>query len=255
MINPQSFASSNAISPAPEGSFLVLKPGAHLVAHKGMYLKTHRKIIKCVYIRILDPQFSALTGKRDFSDSETRFLVPRRGFLAGGPDKSDYCALPNITCDVHLAGAHFRAHKKSRCASSRRKIRFCVLCGGPIKARNAKMFCSHACHNAWKAGRKLDYFHTPNSTKADRMRANGIVNKRIRLGQFNRPKTCMVCGKGGCRICAHHADYSKPNYVHFLCSSCHMKSHVDSSLLDGVTPLVVGAESIAWKYSNRKKAA
>jgi hypothetical protein len=79
-------------------------------------------------------------------------------------------------------------------------------------------FCSAKC-----AG----YTHevtTPPSEKIARVRANGLINERIKAGTLKRPDSCQQCGKAG-RVDAHHEDYSKPDAVEFLCRSCHMKRH------------------------------
>lgn len=51
------------------------------------------------------------------------------------------------------------------------------------------------------------------------------VGKAIREGILHRPDACSKCGKQG-RIVAHHADYSQPLSVEWLCSPCHRKWHV-----------------------------
>src|SRR5688500_12462626 len=46
----------------------------------------------------------------------------------------------------------------------------------------------------------------PPSTKEERVRANGLINKRIKLGRIIRPDFCQKCG-ARCRADAHHTDY------------------------------------------------
>lgn len=50
------------------------------------------------------------------------------------------------------------------------------------------------------------------------------VQRAIKAGKITRPSTCSICGKKG-RIVAHHADYSKPLDVIFVCQCCHKRIH------------------------------
>lgn len=107
--------------------------------------------------------------------------------------------------------------------------RVCKACGvtfTPKRRRNTRKnpgtCCSKRC--ASHVPRPASNFITPESTKAERVRANGLINQRIKLGHFERPKKCDFCDKAG-RTDAHHPDYSKPDVVAFLCRSCHLKAH------------------------------
>ena len=51
--------------------------------------------------------------------------------------------------------------------------------------------------------------------------ARNRLQREIRLGRIVRPDSCSKCGGRGRRIEAHHADYSKPFEVQWLCSVCH----------------------------------
>jgi predicted metal-binding protein len=50
-----------------------------------------------------------------------------------------------------------------------------------------------------------------------------------RLPESFKPTICVHCGKSK-RLDAHHTDYSKPDYVVWVCRSCHMKAHRDKNL-------------------------
>ena len=78
-------------------------------------------------------------------------------------------------------------------------------------------------------------FTTPDSSKAERIRANGLVNSRKKRGAFKAPERCMKCNRIPSRMDSHHPDYAKPDEVVFLCRSCHMKAHRDAAFLDGLT--------------------
>jgi len=50
------------------------------------------------------------------------------------------------------------------------------------------------------------------------------VRTAIKKGIICRPVYCSKCGGVG-KIQAHHADYSKPLEVTFVCPACHSKEH------------------------------
>ena len=54
----------------------------------------------------------------------------------------------------------------------------------------------------------------------EKRRAHSNLWNAITRGKTTRPKTCTRCG-GGDNIQAHHADYSKPLHIEWLCASCH----------------------------------
>ena len=54
-----------------------------------------------------------------------------------------------------------------------------------------------------------------------RRAARVAVSNAIRDGRLIKPKACQRCGNTQERIEAHHADYSKPLQVEWLCSLCH----------------------------------
>ena len=55
----------------------------------------------------------------------------------------------------------------------------------------------------------------------EKTRAHGIVKRALKSGLLVRPSTCEECGISGVRIEAHHADYSKPLDVEWLCVKDH----------------------------------
>lgn len=57
----------------------------------------------------------------------------------------------------------------------------------------------------------------------DRRNAQNIVNNYLKKNPDFKPKKCLVCGKTGIRIEAHHTDYNKPLEVVWCCKSCHAK--------------------------------
>lgn len=111
--------------------------------------------------------------------------------------------------------------------------RQCETCGTsfrPInngeKARRAR-FCCAKCASTARRGllpAPIQRFITPKSDKALRIRSNGLVNKRRRLGWFTPPTACVACQRK-CKLDGHHPDYTKPDEVMWLCRSCHLKFH------------------------------
>lgn len=58
----------------------------------------------------------------------------------------------------------------------------------------------------------------------ERVKARETVNNAVKAGKIIRPTLCQDCGNGG-RLHGHHADYSKPLSVEWLCVSCHRRRH------------------------------
>lgn len=57
----------------------------------------------------------------------------------------------------------------------------------------------------------------------EKRRAHHAVDQEIKMGRMKRGQ-CSVCGSDR-NIDAHHADYSKPLDVTWLCRSCHFLEH------------------------------
>jgi hypothetical protein len=56
--------------------------------------------------------------------------------------------------------------------------------------------------------------------------ARQAVYNAVRDGRLVRPPTCACCGVESDRIEGHHADYSKPLEVVWLCKPCHTAAHM-----------------------------
>ena len=62
-------------------------------------------------------------------------------------------------------------------------------------------------------------------------KAHYIVRRTIVAGLLIRPSQCSACNTL-CYPDGHHADYTKPLEVEWLCNSCHKKVHAGSQALD-----------------------
>lgn len=63
------------------------------------------------------------------------------------------------------------------------------------------------------------YEKTPGAKKAHRE-----FNAAVKQGLIARPDACSRCGRVG-KVHGHHADYSKPMEVEWLCPICHRREH------------------------------
>lgn len=55
-------------------------------------------------------------------------------------------------------------------------------------------------------------------------KARTALSNAIRLGHIYRPDRCAACSARG-PVEGHHADYTRPLTVSWLCLSCHTKEH------------------------------
>lgn len=77
--------------------------------------------------------------------------------------------------------------------------------------------------NAEKVKASARDHYRKNATKH---RASHSLLVKVYTGQIARPSACSSCGSK-LHVEAHHADYSKPYDVIWLCRSCHKKLHAE----------------------------
>ena len=128
---------------------------------------------------------------------------------------------------------------------------YCERCHKPYRVqrlRGERRLCS-SCRGAVGIANGPAPF-TPQSSSADRVRANGLINKRIKLGKIDRPGQCQHCAKPG-KTDGHHPDYSKPDLIVFLCRSCHMKAHRDKTFEVEVAAKASSTGAVNQRASHR----
>lgn len=59
----------------------------------------------------------------------------------------------------------------------------------------------------------------------EKAEAHRLVYRALKKGDLIRPGHCSTCTTPRGRIEGHHADYSKPLDVIWVCRSCHVKIH------------------------------
>jgi hypothetical protein len=69
---------------------------------------------------------------------------------------------------------------------------------------------------------------------AEKRKAQHLVQTHVRRGKIIKPSICSICNCESKRIEGHHADYSKPLEVIWVCNQCHHNIH--KSLKERVQP-------------------
>lgn len=62
-----------------------------------------------------------------------------------------------------------------------------------------------------------------NASRSQKSHARNILLKAVKAGRVKRPASCATCDAS--RTEAHHADYSRPLDVIWLCRTCHSRLH------------------------------
>lgn len=83
-------------------------------------------------------------------------------------------------------------------------------------------------HSAERAAYQREYRRLhPSQKSPERIRIQSAVRNALRRGDLMRPTSCSRCLKP-CKPQGHHADYSKPLEVTWLCKACHTLEHYPS---------------------------
>ena len=111
-----------------------------------------------------------------------------------------------------------------RMPADRSPSKTCSRCGEPHDRNDTYCKdCRRQYAREWdaqNADKRRGYTRQAKERHPERTRARQVVTRAIRAGRLTRPDACDRCGKGG-TIEAHHADYSKPLEVEWLCKDCH----------------------------------
>ena len=70
----------------------------------------------------------------------------------------------------------------------------------------------------------------------DRRKAHNFVSAALAAGRLHKPSGCEQCGAIG-GLDGHHADYSAPLTVQWLCRSCHCRRHPRKLVKTGAKPI------------------
>ncbi len=138
------------------------------------------------------------------------------------------------------------AEKKQCCACKELKPLSEFNRGTGKQGKNAKCReCSRLANIAWREAHP-DYWRngpkpSPESRIAirrkceraqrkkfpEKFRARSKLKRAVREGKIHKPDICSQCGLPG-ETNGHHADYSKPLDVIWLCRACHDLTHKDA---------------------------
>jgi hypothetical protein len=102
----------------------------------------------------------------------------------------------------------------------------CVECGAPFMAMSHLAIRCDPCRK--DAIRLTNLRHRENNR--GKVRSRQRFGKRVARGLIERPDRCSSCG-AECKPQGHHADYSKPLEVTWLCRACHLAEHLSQPAL------------------------
>lgn len=100
------------------------------------------------------------------------------------------------------------------------------------EAKRAREREKYATDAEYREARRVAQHGRPSSGKPGKSsdaqrKARQRVADALRWGRMTKPTTCGQCARAcsSRRLHAHHADYSKPLEVQWLCVDCHMVTH------------------------------
>jgi hypothetical protein len=95
----------------------------------------------------------------------------------------------------------------------------CSQCGGP-RDRASSSTC-RACHAAYMRARRPKYSELTEEQRRKNI-CRSLAHYYLKRGKIER-RPCERCGSPNSQI--HHADYSQPLEVTWLCRPCHLAMH------------------------------
>lgn len=135
-------------------------------------------------------------------------------------------------CGVAKPLAEFVLEKRNRDGYAG-KCRACAYLARKAPHVWPNELARHRRLSATETGKLRERRHAARHTakRPEQGRAKRLVRSAIESGALQRPTVCEQCGKrqppsgGRAKIHAHHADYSKPLDVRWLCINCHAAEH------------------------------
>ncbi len=123
-----------------------------------------------------------------------------------------YC----IRCKAEKPPADLRVIFRKTLKSGVKDYHYCKECVAQ-KRRKLRQSASGKAH-------LRDYQRKFNQHNRHMVRAWNAAHYALKTGKLERPNSCTVC-EAKVRLEMHHADYSKPLDVTFLCRACHERQH------------------------------
>ena len=89
--------------------------------------------------------------------------------------------------------------------------------------------CNTKIHKKWSITKNAKLLQSKYRISMDgkypqKRQARNMINRAVQNGQIIKPSECSVCGSTK-RLDGHHADYSKPMKVKWVCRGCHSDIH------------------------------
>lgn len=106
--------------------------------------------------------------------------------------------------------------------------RTCQLSYNKLRARNNPEVRREQQKRRYIHEIKSNGYRMSKKSTPEKRRAHHVVSKAVKAGKLLRPSECSRCKSTRFQIQAHHADYSKPLSVIWLCAPCHGDEHATS---------------------------
>jgi|SRR5712664_102594 len=90
-------------------------------------------------------------------------------------------------------------------------------------------------HPEWLRANRTEYQRKWRERNPEKLAAHKAVSVALSKGVLRRPRVCSRCNEP-CKPHAHHADYSKPLQVEWLCWDCHNVEHGNARIGPKVSP-------------------
>lgn len=141
------------------------------------------------------------------------------GMKSGYLNKCKECNKKDVQENYRNNIDYYREYERNRASLPHRK-EACRIYNKthPEKIREIKKRWNKNNSDKIKLSRKKYKDHYPEKSKAHAILGNAIKYKHI----FKKP--CKFCGE--LKVEAHHADYSKPLDITWLCIKCHKDLHI-----------------------------